>query len=209
MKRLVLISLIALAAISGLIQFGCDHNLNLNYYNEVTLSQVYDLSELDLDTGAAEVDLEGWDENSVELLVGYREWEPDDATIYIENGAIKARSRSGKAVDITKVKGKIPKSLSLDLSNGSGNVAVSKLDKTPQIEVSIGSGNAYLTDCQITNANIEIGSGNASLSNSIVTTLDLETGSGNVTLNGSKVDDIDIEVGSGNVTLKDCELGSG
>lgn len=209
MERLLLIAIAALALTSCLIQIGCENDLNLKYYNEAMLYQMPDTGKLEVETGAASIELEGWDENIIEIVVGYREYEPDDAEIYIENGAIKARSRSGKAVDITKVKGKIPKSLRLDLSNGSGNVTVSKLDKTPQIDVYTGSGNAYLADCQVANTNIEIGSGNASLTNSTITILELEAGSGNVTLTGSKVDDIDIEVGSGNVTLKDCELGNG
>lgn len=209
MKRLLILGLIALVLTSCVIHVGSEPEPRLKYYNEALLYQLCDITELKVSTNTAEVELEGWSENIIEIVVGYREAETDDGIIYIENGAIKARSASGKNVEITKVKGKIPRSLSLDISNATGNVDISNLNKARQIDISIGSGNFSLPNCSVTDANIDIDSGNASLRNSMVTSLDLEVGSGNVTLTNSMVDDIDIEVGSGNVTLKDCVLSYG
>lgn len=210
MKRLIIIGLIALVLTSCVIQVGHGYyDEDLSYYNEAMLYQVCDLGQLEVSVSGAEIELEGSDDEIIDLVVGFNECRPGDARIYIENGKIKARSISGKQVSITKIEGEIPQWLNLKISNTSGNIDISDMQDSHKIYVSSSSGNVSVEDSEAAELDIQVGSGNVCLIDNSAYEAKIRAGSGNVYLEDSEINSIDIQVGSGNITFKDCELDYG
>ena len=209
MKRLIFIALIALTLTSCVVHVGYQPDGDLEYYNEVLLYQICDFSQLHVSTGKADIELEGSDDDLIDLRVGYYEYFPGDAVIYIENGKIKARSASGRQVLITEISGEIPEWLDLKVSNATGNIDISDMQDSHQIYVSNASGNFSMEDCQAAEIDIQVGSGNVYLVDNAAYELKIRAGSGNVYLQDIEVTEIEIEAGSGNITFKDSYLING
>lgn len=205
MKRLIIIGLIALVLTSCVIQVGHGYyDEDLSYYNEAMLYQVCDLGQLEVSVSGAEIELEGSDDEIIDLVVGFNECRPGDAGIYIENGKIKARSISGKQVSITKIEGEIPQWLNLKISNTSGNVSVED-SEAAELDIQVGSGNVLLIDNSAYEAKIRAGSGNVYLEDSEINSIDIQVGSGNITFKDCELDYGSVTTGSGDIILKDSD----
>lgn len=77
MKRLIIIGLIALVLTSCVIQVGHGYyDEDLSYYNEAMLYQVCDLGQLEVSVSGAEIELEGSDDEIIDLVVGFNECRP-------------------------------------------------------------------------------------------------------------------------------------
>lgn len=209
MKRLILISLIALSLTSCVIHVGVVPDGNLKYYSEALLCEVCETNQLNVSTSTASIELEGSYDNIINILVGYYECRPGDAIIYLENGTIKAGSRSGKQVKISKVSGEIPGWLNLKISNSTGNVDVSYMQEAHQIRISNATGNISLEENDVEEMGIEVGSGNVYLTDNTAYEMRLRVGSGNIYLDDIGATNVDIQAGSGNVTLEDSDLDYG
>ncbi|HPV15146.1 MAG TPA: DUF4097 family beta strand repeat-containing protein [Candidatus Cloacimonadota bacterium] len=209
MKRLIIIGLIALVLTSCVIHVGYQPDGDLEYYNEALLYQVCDFSQLQVSTSTATIELEGSDDNHIDLVVGFYEYTPGDAVIYIENGTIKARSASGKQVLITEISGEIPQWLDLKVSNASGNIDISDMQDSQQIYISNASGDFFMEDSQAAEIDIQVGSGKVYLVDNAAYEIKIRAGSGDVYLQDSEVTEIEIEAGSGDVTFEDSELING
>lgn len=209
MKNLFVISLLALVLTSCVIHVGVVPDGKSKYYSEVQLCEVADINQLYLSTGAADIELAGSYDNLIDIWVGYYESSPGDAIIYLENGSLKARSRSGNQVSIRKVSGEIPEWLSVKIANSSGNVSVSDMQEAHLIHISNASGNIALEDNEVNEMRIEAGSGNVYSSDDQAYKMRIRLGSGNVYLRDTEITEVDIESGSGNVTLEDSEVDFG
>jgi len=205
---IVLVSLIMLVlaschiAIKGQNDTAID-GTKLKYDNEITLSDNYDLSDLEILGGTLSISLKGHADSDMTLAIKYREYEPGDAVAYISNGKIRTKSKSGKPVSIYNVTGYIPENLGLDIKTGTGTIELSGLKGQQNISIISGTGDIELTDSSIKVFSAKAGTGSVTLSNNQVNTASIKIGTGDIILNNSKINQQEFSTGTGKIIQKE------
>lgn len=198
---LVLITLMLFAcgetrSING--EFVVDGTI-LKFENTVNLAEEYALKDLELEGGTMDVDLQGDDVPKINLQIKYREYSPSDATIYIENGKITAKTKSGKPMAITNISGIIPNQLNVNINTGTGKVSISNLLKANTLKINTGTGKVDMIKCKINELMVNTGTGAVSLADCEVKQADIHTGTGDIRLQNTKVDKRNFSMGTGDL----------
>lgn len=221
---------------------GCDINIktgkgkvivngvHLKYKRTIHLEEEFNPSSIKLKVGSGEIDVSGYNKNSISLDVVIYEKEPNDANVYIKDNLLKTKSIGSHPMYIDSIGGYLPENISLSLSAGSGDIYVKNFNSSPNISVSTGSGNNEITNCtNIENIIAEMGSGDFVLedmenlkrlstnsgsgdvyvNNSTITDADFETGSGDIEIKNTQFESIDADTGSGDVILKNSTYKNG
>lgn len=190
--------------------------VKLNYVNEIDIHQIYELSHLELSGGTFSTNLQGDDDGVIDIRVQYYEYRPGDASLYIEDGLLMARSISGNPVSIFKVIGRVPQSTSLRINAGTGRTIISDMDRCHEIYVYVGTGNIEISRSNVGKLCLSSGTGSITLSHSNVESGVVSTGTGSITLSHSKVESGVVTTGTGNIivnnsfiTRKDFNVGTG
>ena len=180
--------------------------IKLKYENETSLSAKYDMPNLEILGGTLSASLQGRAGNGLIITIGYNEFEPGDAVVYIEDGKIKTKSVSGKPVSIFKVTGSIPENLSLNIQTGTGTIELSELKGKQGISINCGTGDFELIDSRIESLSVKTGTGSVSLSNNQIGLASIKTGTGNIKLNHNIINQQDFSVGTGKIISDESKL---
>jgi len=184
----------SIAAGSGSITID---GVRLEHSSQHTIKQAYAGTRLIFDEGNCVFELSGQDAGEVELVVQVREFTPEDATVSFSDGKLLISTKSRKPATITRVEGKIPQSLNLDLEVGNGQIRLSKLKGNNSLKLESGNGQIGLDDCTFATGSAKIGNGSLTISNCTIEKMSAEVGVGTIVLRNSTIKerDLDIRVG--------------
>ncbi len=175
------------------------NGVKLKYVNEIDIQQVYEHSHLELSSGTGSTNLQGVDDNVIDINVQYYEYEPGDASLYIEDGLLMAKSISGKPVSISNVKGKVPQSTDLRIDAGTGSIVVSGMDHSSVISVDAGTGNIEISRSNVGTLRLSSGTGSINLNYINCAAGKVSTGTGNINITNSLISRRDFSVGTGKI----------
>lgn len=173
--------------------------VRLKHENTVKLSQSYPHSSLEIEGGTMSIELKGQLSPSLDLTVTYMEYEPGDATIYVDDNEISTRSKSGKPVAITSVTGRIPEHLNLEIDLGTGDAFLTNLNNAKHIEIETGTGAVKISNSRIQKLDVDTGTGRVSLQGSTIEHAVVKTGTGDIVLSQSQITKRDFHTGTGKV----------
>lgn len=194
------------------------------------------LTQLSIEAGAGSLNVIGSETNVITVIAKIRTDEAKDYTLTLEKSGTQAQliaeqksfgywSGTSPYIDLTIT---IPKSLSLDIDDGSGNISISRInndiileDGSGSIEITKINGHIQLTDgsgsiyIENINGNINLDDGSGSLTIKNTTgNIDIEDGSGGMSVHNTS-GKVTIDDGSGDIEvehaggLKIIEAGSG
>lgn len=179
----------------------------LKHENKITLSDSYHLSNLDIQGELLSTSLQGRAGREISLDIKYKEYEPGDATVYIADGEIKTKSKSGKPVLINNITGSIPEDLGLTIKTGVGTIELSKLKGRQNISINSGVGDIELSEFKgLHDISINSGTGDIRLVDCNMAILSASTGTGSITLSNNQIDKSSIKTGTGNIILSNNAL---
>lgn len=182
--------------------------IRLKYDNAMTLSRTYDLPNLEIPGGILSADLKGRAGKNMVLEIKYHEYEPGDATVFIADGKIQTRSKSGKPVSLYKITGSIPENLGLTIKSGTGRIELADLNGRQNISIDSGTGNIELRRCSIEKLSVDTGTGSVTLSDNRIDQVSVETGTGNLILNNNLINKQDFDSGTGKIIKNESNLDS-
>lgn len=175
------------------------NGVRLKYVNEIDIKQIYKHSRLELSYGSGSTNLQGVEDNAIDISVQYHEYSPGDASIYIEDGVIMTKSISGKPVSISKVLGKVPQSTNLRIDAGTGDIVVSDMGSCDYLSVNAGTGNIEISRTNINKLSLSSGTGSITLNHVNGDLGEISTGTGNIIINSSSISRKDFSVGTGRI----------
>jgi hypothetical protein len=173
--------------------------VQLKFQGISTLIAAYKGKEFKLDEGVAVISLTGNEAKDASLTISYKEYAQGDAAFSLTDTGIKGKTKSGKPFLITKVEGKLPRTLNLDIKDGAGNIYLAAMQDNAIVALETGAGNISLNGSNIKNLSTKTGAGNITLTNCKVDNMQANSGVGNITLKNSKVAKRDFNTGVGKV----------
>ncbi|MFT7465143.1 MAG: DUF4097 and DUF4098 domain-containing protein YvlB [Pseudohongiellaceae bacterium] len=182
-------------------------------------------SELKLSVPTGLINVEGIPGEEGHLILDlYTEFE-GDGTVSLEGGRLKARSNARGKVLINGIRGTIPAGMSLEIDTGTGQVLVSGLLGSGNVELESGTGPVRFVDCEIDSLDISSGTADIRLQGVHAKLLEVnsgtgdfvakdchfvrlrgDSGTGDFSLTKSQVDDAHFESGTGDVRLMDTVI---
>ena len=178
----------------------------LEYEGQTTLAQTYTADTLEIESGIATIDLKGDSGSSLNLLIGYREYEPGDASISIQDGKITTSSKSGKPVLLTSIVGTIPANLNLKVESGTGSVALAQLSQSASVAIETGTGKVVLSDVQSKSIGIDTGTGAVNMDRCLAVSAVVNTGTGSIYMSESYIEEAEVNTGTGSLNLKNSTI---
>ncbi|TKB54770.1 DUF4097 family beta strand repeat-containing protein [Ferrimonas aestuarii] len=164
------------------------------------------VSMLDIEAGAGTMTVEGVSGSHIEVVGKLHVGDPDSYRFellkkgskavlkaYIEEGG----SCSGSESPFIDIAIRVPRSLDLEISDGSGDINVSNIGG--ELSVADGSGHIRIADVD-GEVSVDDGSGNIELAN-IGAEVEVNDGSGHIVINGVNAG-VEINDGSGNIDLQ-------
>ncbi len=182
------------------------NGIRLKYENETTLSDPYDLPDLEIQGGTLSASLKGRAGKNMSLDIMYKEYRPGDATLYIADGQIKTRSMSGNPVSIYKVTGYIPENLGLSIKTGTGKIELTELKGRQNIYIDTGTGDVELIGSSIGALTVKTGTGSVTLSNNQIGLVSVKTGTGDLILNNNIINKQDFSSGTGEIIKNESSV---
>jgi len=179
------------------------NGVKLKYINEIDIHQVYEHSHFEVSYGTGSTNLLGVEDSVLDISVQYREYSPSDASIYIEDGVIKAKSISGKPVSIFQVIGKVPQSTNLRIKTGTGDITVSDMGSCNEISINTGTGDIEISKTNVNKLRLSSGTGSITLNHINGNSGKVSTGTGNIIINNSSISRRDFSVGTGKIIEND------
>lgn len=171
------------------------------YEGEQILEEAYNLPELTIKSGTTNIDLKGVNDSTVKLKIGFKEYKPGDATIYLEQGELKTKSKSGKPVWLTSIIGSIPENLNLKIDNGTGSLMLANMHNVDLLNFEWGTGTIDLQNIRSTQLVIDTGTGEVNLDRCVAGTVRINTGTSSVNLRDSYLKSAEVNSGTGNLNL--------
>lgn len=186
--------------------FSSVNGVKLRHYGSITVSQamVGDLLQLDLES--ATISLTGSDSDTAELLIGYREYKPGDASFRIDGSSLISHTQSGKPVLITSVDGSIPKALSLKASSGNGEISLTAMNGSKEIKLDTGNGSMAAENCSVKKLYLDSGNGAILVTGCKADHLQADTGNGAINITNSQIGYLQADTGLGDITLTNSQI---
>lgn len=186
--------------------FSSVNGVKLRHNGSITVSQamVGDLLQLNLES--ATISLTGSDSDTAELLIGYREYKPGDASFRIDGSRLISHTQSGKPVLITSVDGSIPKALSLKASSGNGEVQISAMQGSQEISIDTGNGAMEADNCNAKKLVLDSGNGAILLNSCQADRVEVNTGNGAINITNSQIGFLAADTGLGDIVLRSSQI---
>ena len=180
------------------------NGIRLEHENETSLSGEYDLSNLEIMGGTFSASLRGRADSDMTLTVKYKEYEPGDATVYISDGKIQTKSKSGKPVSIYNINGDIPEHLGLDIKTGTGDIELTGLKGRQKITIKSGTGDLDVTGSNFGTLSVKTGTGSITVRDSKIEAASIKVGTGDIILDNSSVNQQEFSTGTGKIIQKEA-----
>ncbi|MDP6418472.1 MAG: DUF4097 family beta strand repeat-containing protein [Candidatus Krumholzibacteria bacterium] len=219
MKKVKLITLLLLLPLAGfagsLIQKAAEKNVEvegeeLHYRKTVEVETVLP-GEFNFDAYTGTLVLKAHDLPSAIFTIEYYEYEEDDVTLRIdEKGGLFLESRGNHSSAFGSLHALLPRSVSMELTIGAGDIEVLGFEGGNSIRLTSGVGDIRIQKVKgYRDLRAEIGMGDTRLGPaSDIEYILIQSGMGSIKLKNVQAIDTELQSGMGSIRLIDCKLES-